>query len=203
MVELELLAVRWALKKCHNFLFGLNNFTLVVDHLPLVSILDKQTLDCNENARIQRLKAATSPYTFTTVWKKGREHRIPDALSRAPVQEPTPDYLVEEKELYIYVCSLQKTTAIAIERETEGLEDDSLADTILEEIRSVGSKDPEYKGVIKMLSNDHKDPINELKHFTKNLPEMSIVEGLVLFRQRLLIPRPLRKELVRPYSGRD
>jgi len=38
MVELELLAVAWAMKKCHFFLAGLPHFQLVVDHLPLRTI---------------------------------------------------------------------------------------------------------------------------------------------------------------------
>jgi hypothetical protein len=58
MVELELLAVVWAVKKCRLYLAGLPNFTLVVDHQPLRSILDKKTLDQVETPRIQRLKMA-------------------------------------------------------------------------------------------------------------------------------------------------
>ena len=80
MVELELLGVKWAMKKCHNFLFGLPHFQLIVDHLPLVSILDKQTLDCVDNARLQRLKSH-KPLQFHHNLEKGKEHRIPDALT--------------------------------------------------------------------------------------------------------------------------
>ncbi len=39
MVELELVAVKWAMKKCHNYLYGLQHFDLIVDHKPRVSIL--------------------------------------------------------------------------------------------------------------------------------------------------------------------
>ena len=91
IVELELVAVEWAIRKCQFFLSGLPNFTLMVDHQALVAILDKYTLDAIENPKIQRMKERLSPYSFTTVWKKGKEHAIPDALSRAPVNDPAAD----------------------------------------------------------------------------------------------------------------
>ena len=44
MVELELLGVVWAMKKLRLYLLGID-FELIVDHQPLVSILNKQTLE--------------------------------------------------------------------------------------------------------------------------------------------------------------
>jgi hypothetical protein len=91
VVELELAAVEWAIRKCRLYLSGLPNFTLVVDHQALVAILDRYTLDAIDNPKIQRLKERLSPYAFTTVWRKGKDHAIPDALSRAPVNDPAAD----------------------------------------------------------------------------------------------------------------
>ena len=56
MVELEMLAALWAMNKCRVFLLGLPMFTLVVDHQPLVTILDKYMLDAVENPRLPRMK---------------------------------------------------------------------------------------------------------------------------------------------------
>lgn len=100
MVELELLAATWAVAKCRNYLFGLRPFKLWVDHQPLKSILDRQSLDCVENPRLQRLKAHLSPYSFTTTWVKGKDHAVPDALIRNPASDPTPDDLEDERDLY-------------------------------------------------------------------------------------------------------
>ena len=55
MVELEMRAVEWATKKCRLYLLGLLSFTLI-DHQPLVTILDRYTLDGVENPRLQRMK---------------------------------------------------------------------------------------------------------------------------------------------------
>ena len=92
--ELELAAVEWAARKCRLFLLGLPKpFTLVVDHQALVTILDKHTLGQIENEKIQRLKQRLSKFIFNTVWKKGKEHAIPGALSRFPVNRLSPEDL--------------------------------------------------------------------------------------------------------------
>ncbi len=45
IVELELAAVEWAMRKCNLYLLGLPTFTLMIDHQALVTILDRYTLD--------------------------------------------------------------------------------------------------------------------------------------------------------------
>ena len=90
MVELEMLAALWAMEKCRVYLLGLPTFSLVIDHRPLLPILDQYTLDAIENPRLQRMKERMAPFNFTTTWRPGKQHAIPDALSRAPVDDPVP-----------------------------------------------------------------------------------------------------------------
>ncbi|QQP42181.1 Uncharacterized protein FKW44_016765 [Caligus rogercresseyi] len=52
--------------------------------------------------REQTVQAVSTPTleevkTCSTVWKKGKEHCIPDALSRAPIRDPTPEDLDDEQ----------------------------------------------------------------------------------------------------------
>ena len=91
MVELELLAVVWTMRKCQIYLQGLPSFELIVDHKPLESILNTQTLDMVDNPRIQRLKEKLSAFIFHVTWRKGKDHVIQDALSRAPCRDPEPE----------------------------------------------------------------------------------------------------------------
>ena len=49
VVELEMLAVCWAVSKCKLFLTGLQHFTIITDHNPLIPILNSHRLDEIEN----------------------------------------------------------------------------------------------------------------------------------------------------------
>ncbi|UYV81614.1 hypothetical protein LAZ67_20001709 [Cordylochernes scorpioides] len=86
--EIELLAVVWAAKKCKLFLMG-SHFELIVDHRPLIPILNSKTLDEIENPRLLRLKEKLTPYLITAVWRPGKKHTVVDVLSRHP--SPVPD----------------------------------------------------------------------------------------------------------------
>ena len=60
MVELELQAATWAMKKCRIHLLGLEHFELVVDHKALVTILDKHRLDDVDNTLKRRRRSSHS-----------------------------------------------------------------------------------------------------------------------------------------------
>ena len=45
----------------------------------IVTIFDKYTLDAIENRKLQRLKECLLPFMFTTEWRRGRGHSLPDA----------------------------------------------------------------------------------------------------------------------------
>ena len=83
-----MLAVCWAVSKCKLFLTGLQHFTIVTEHNPLIPILNNHRLDELENPRLQRLKAWLMRYNFTATWVKGSKNNAPNALSRHPVHDP-------------------------------------------------------------------------------------------------------------------
>ena len=73
MVELELLGVVWELEKCSLYLLGMNNFKVVTDHKPLLSILNNKTTNEISTPRLQRLKERTIRFgNFEAVWKSGK-----------------------------------------------------------------------------------------------------------------------------------
>ena len=84
-IELELLAVMWAITKCRVFLADLQHFLVVTDHNLLIPILNNRRLDEIENPRLQRL---LMDYSFTAKWIKGEGNNAPDALSCNPVSDP-------------------------------------------------------------------------------------------------------------------
>ena len=99
IIELECLAVAWAIKKCHLFLAGLNHFTVVTDHNPLIPILNSHRLDEIENPCLQRLRTRITGYNFTAQWLKGSNNGASDALSRHPYQQPADGDDLAEQEI--------------------------------------------------------------------------------------------------------
>lgn len=138
-IELELLAVVWAMKKCKFYLTGLQHFTLVRDHRPLVPILNSYTLDAIENPRLQRLKEKLAAFVFTATWRPGKELCIPDALSRFPVSNPTIDDDALDAETSFSVRSI--VTLGAVESLATTATD---SDPAMEELRRAAHEDPAY-----------------------------------------------------------
>ena len=134
--------MEWAIRKCRLYLSGLPDFTLVVYHQALVAILDKYTLDAIENPKIQRLKERLAAYSFHTVWRKGKGHAIPDALSRAPVNDPEKDdeCIGEELAYSIKSVIIQRISAICSLVE-ESSSPDHLPDVMLRELRTAAEAD--------------------------------------------------------------
>ena len=64
VIELEMLAVTWAMMKCKIFLAGLQTFQVITDHNPLIPILNSHRLDEIENPRLQRLRHRLMAYNF-------------------------------------------------------------------------------------------------------------------------------------------
>ena len=91
-IEGEAGAVAWAMNKCKFFLLGLPDFTLCVDHLPLISILGNKELCDIPNPRLLRYKEKTLMYRFTTIHVAGKKNVVPDCWSRrndSPIAQPT------------------------------------------------------------------------------------------------------------------
>ena len=81
-IELEALAVSWAIKKFHHYLYG-HTFTLETDQKPLVSILGRSLLEASRT--MQRLLMKTVSYHFDVKYIKGSTNVIADCLSCAPI----------------------------------------------------------------------------------------------------------------------
>ncbi|KAG1651825.1 hypothetical protein GQR58_026731 [Nymphon striatum] len=76
-IELECLAVQWAISKCDFWLRGMPHFTVITDHRPLVGIF-KKSLYTVENPILQRIRGKLAGYHFNTVWTP--EGKLPQNL---------------------------------------------------------------------------------------------------------------------------
>ena len=103
--EVELLAVVWATQKAHLYLAG-SDFKLLVDHRPLIPLLNSKTLDEMPSPRLTRLKEKLALYRFTALWRPGVKHKVVDCFSRHPVDDPSPDDSQEDDEAAAYVRAM-------------------------------------------------------------------------------------------------
>ncbi|XP_076068309.1 uncharacterized protein LOC143040770 isoform X3 [Oratosquilla oratoria] len=185
-IELELLVAVWAMFKCKYYLMGLQNFTLMTDHRPLVPILNSYTLDAVENPRLQRLKEKVSPYIFTAVWRAGKDLRIPDALSRAPVSYPAPE---DHTLCTDSIASLH--TIATVRAVTESHVDE---DRTLEELRDSARTDPDYvqlhRCVTSGFPSDRYALPRPLFPYWKIRDNLHADGDLVLYGMRIVVPKP-------------
>ncbi|CAC5418671.1 unnamed protein product [Mytilus coruscus] len=87
-IDKEALGIIFGVKKFHTYLYG-RKFTLITDHMPLVSIFNpKKGISTTSAARLQRYALFLSGYTYDIEYKNTNKHTNADALSRIP-QEST------------------------------------------------------------------------------------------------------------------
>ena len=83
-IEIECLAVQWALLRSKFYLNGLQRFEVWTDHKPLQGIFAKE-LHKLEKPRLMRMRERIAHFNFELKWVAGKTHYIADALSQAPV----------------------------------------------------------------------------------------------------------------------
>ncbi|XP_064117609.1 uncharacterized protein K02A2.6-like [Macrobrachium nipponense] len=183
--------------KCRHFLLGLPHFTLVTDHRPLVPILNTYTLDAVENTRLQRLKEKVSSYIFTAVWRKGKEHCIPDALSHSPVSLPTSEDDMLNSETHLSLRSVIAKTVNAISE----VKTSTTQDLTLEEIRTAAREDPSYTRLLQNVANgfpSHRyDLHNDILPYWKIREELYTDDDLVLYGARIVVPSAMRRNILK------
>ena len=196
-IELEMLAIVWAVKKCRMFLAGRQHFDVVTDHKPLLPIVNSKNLSDIENPRLQRLREKLTPYSLSLIWKKGSEHSIPDALSRFPTEKASKDDEIAEQEV-----EEQNHAAIIshIHAVLEG-EQDEYKDMLLEEIQKYSKEDEEYQlvkeTIVKGFPDNSNDLDDSIRPYSRMKDLLSIDDNLIVCGQRLLIPRKLRSRVLK------
>ena len=102
-VEIESLAVAWAMEKFHHFLYA-SHFILEIDQKPLEAILSKSLNQATP--RLQRILTRTFPYHFTVHYIPGVTNQLADCLSRLGGQKDT----IKLPKLHLYQITNQLCT---------------------------------------------------------------------------------------------
>ena len=187
--ELEMLGAVWAIHKCRLYLLGLPSFELVVDHKPLVPMFNVYTLDQIPTPRLQRLRDKLSGYAYHAVWRKGKDHAIPDALSRAPVNQPTDeDRMIDDDPPGTFLRAIVAANSTNPD------------DLVLEDLRSNAALDESYKKLVERVTQgfpaSKASLPQDLLPFWKIKDDLTFDDGLVLYRHRIVVPKPLRRSVL-------
>ena len=187
-IELELLAVAWALEKLQIYLIGLPNFTLITDHAPLVPILNRMKLIDVSNPRLQRLKARTLRFSFTAEWKKGSQHFAADALSRYPVSKPNDNDLRDERDIHGHVRAVFHDYARDDKkflRIRHHQVDDGVSQALKRQIKNG------WPNSVHEISNQSIRPFWIIRH------NLSLFQDTICMNDRLYVPASLQPEMLR------
>ncbi|XP_043203586.1 uncharacterized protein K02A2.6-like [Amphibalanus amphitrite] len=98
-IEKELLAATWTCEKMHMFLSGLPSFDLQLDHKPLIPLINTKNL-VDAPIRCQRMLMRLMRYNATAVFIPGKQHLVPDFLSRHPLQKHDAIGAVQQEDVH-------------------------------------------------------------------------------------------------------
>ena len=102
-IEIESLAIAWAMEKFHYFLYA-SHFILETIQKPLVAILSKSINQAIP--RLQRILIRTFPYHFTVWYLPGLTNQLADCFSQLGGQKDT----IKLPKLYAYQITNQLCT---------------------------------------------------------------------------------------------
>ena len=197
VIEVEMLAILWAARKCNTYLQGMQQFEVATDHRPLIPILNTKSLQDIANPRLQRLRGNLAPYNFVAVWRQGKLHAIPDALSRYPVEAPSEDDKKEERELTSHSSEVIRAITSV---EVDGKDASPFEDATLTAVRSATERDPELLELRAAVLDgfpEHKSQLQPLLHPYWNMRDrLAVDNNIVICGQRIVVPSSLRRNVL-------
>ena len=168
-IELESLAVTWAMEKFHHFLYA-SNLILETDQKPVEAILSK---GFNQGTpRLHRILIRTFQYHFTVQYIPGLTNQLADCLSHLGGQKDT----IKLSKLYAYLITNQLCART-----------DSL-----KQIRIGTQEDDELAllkhAIAKGWPSNIKDIPNVIQSYWTFREELTIEDGIILKGTRMVIP---------------
>ncbi|XP_033731071.1 uncharacterized protein K02A2.6-like [Pecten maximus] len=180
-IEKETLAIVFGCTKYHQFIFG-REVTIESDHKPLQAIFRKPLN--RAPPRLQRLLLTLQKYTLNVVYKPGKTMYLADALSRSYLKETrenlVPDIDIEVNQIVSYL-PISPEKYQEFKRETS-------KDEALSQLREIIIKGwPE---------NKHEIP-ETAHHYWPFRDELSCIDGLLFKSHTIIVPKTLRREMLK------
>lgn len=184
VIEKEALAATWACEKFADYVTGLE-FSLETDHRPLVPLLSTTDLS-RMPARILRFRLRMMRFSPTIRYVEGKNQRVADALSRAPVGEITLDdtLLVEE------VGAMASQAVNSIPATPCRLQQILKAQRADEEVEQL-------KEFVKTGWPSYMPQLPSIRPYWEVRAHLTVTDDLLLYDDRLVIPETMRPEILR------
>jgi transposase InsO family protein len=189
-IEKEGLALIFAVKKFHKYIYG-RHFTLLTDHRPLLSIFgSRKGIPVHSANRLQRWAATLLGYDFKIEYRKSTDFGQADALSRLISSHPTPDEEVVVAALQAEFDMEMLTSYLPV---TFGkLRTTTQKDELLQSVKEfIMSRWPDLKYL-----RQHHD-WSQLEGFYRRRESLTIEQGCIMFRERVVIPTVLRTKVLK------
>ena len=189
-IEKELLSVVFGLERFNQFVYG-QHVKVFTDHKPLVPISNKNIVA--NPARCQRLLLRLQKYDFDLIYKKGKDHVIPDTLSRAALMDTFFQDEELEKECELNVHMIVKNNIKY---------SDEMMIRLIYETASDACTSKMMDYVINGWPQSVKECNQAVTCYWPSKDNISCFEGLLLFHDRIIIPKALQGEILqRIHSG--
>ena len=181
-LEKEALAIVFALRKFHYYLWGQRDFTVITDHKPLLGIFSPdRSIPQMASGRIQRWALLLQGYNFTFRHRSGALLGTADALSRLPLTGTTTDSTPVPADWTFLVNFLDSSPVTSVD------------------VKEHTRKDPILSKVLRFCETgwptknlgDH-----DFTPYVRRRDELSLQNGCVLWGSRVVIPPKLRSSLL-------
>nr|KAG5700576.1 hypothetical protein BaRGS_015372 [Batillaria attramentaria] len=182
-IEKEALAAAWAVERFHDYLMGME-FTIETDHKPLVPLLGSTEIS-KMPPRIQRFRLRLMSYQPKLIHVAGKQQITADTLSRAPAKTPDAADLMSIQDVSAYT---QQTIQFLPASQQK-----------LQEIQKKQHADAETHQVIEYClkgwpAYPTQAALNQ--QFWSNRQHFSVVDGILLYDDRIVIPRDMQLEML-------
>ena len=203
------MAVAVGLECSKYYTLGCKKLVVATDHKPLLSILNDRALDTVVNPRLLRIKERTLAWQFDVVYVPGGRQAAADALSRkktgVAVLSAWSGYDMEhmdmEETLQAEVLVNMLDVAGSGEDQVEIMATDAEPKLVTwQELQEATNND---KVLVKLreeiqrgMADSMHDVPAELKEFHRYRHGLLVMDGVVTYKQRLVVPVSLQKRVL-------
>ena len=208
-IEGEALAVVDALHKARHFVLGCTNLLVAVDHKPLLKVFGDRSLEDISNPRLFNLKEKTLKYSFKMVHIPGVRHAAADAVSRHPTSYTDPLTLPDDVagiSVINHLSAIRSLNSDYAPTCHQSCQPVNVVESVTwDDVRVETSSHPLMSLLTQVIEDgisDKRDDLHpELREYYQYRDSLSTFDGVILYKDRLVIPPSLRDKILSSFHS--